>query len=168
MKNRALLVLACLLCSILALCGCGGQRECEAYAAFCHSYNGQADFEIDGVCYTGSFTVSPAGTDGMRRASLTYRAPAALSGVTLLREGEALSLSLGTLSHALTGEGAAHMGAVFDLFTPVPLLPAGQNVWRYTDGEETREVCTDGEGRLVRLCLRRGQTVITLYPEAAA
>ena len=159
MKNRALLVLACLLCSILALCGCGGQRECEAYAAFCHSYNGQADFEIDGVCYTGSFTVSPAGTDGVRRASLTYRAPAALSGVTLLREGDALSLSLGTLSHALTGEGAAHMGAVFDLFPPVPLLPAG---------EDTREVCTDGDGRLVRLSLRRGQSTITLYPEATA
>lgn len=168
MKKGFLLIFSCLLCGMLALCGCGGQRECTAYAALCHSYNGQADFEIDGASYTAGFAVCPPEKDGTRKASLTYRAPAALAGATLRREGDAVFLSLGALSHALTGETGVHMAAIFDLFTPVPLLPAGQGVWRYTDGEETREVCTDGDGRLVRLSLRRGQRTITLYPEATA
>ena len=101
MKKIALAVLlAALLFCLLPLCGCESAKG-NYFAPFAKGYTAEIRGIFRGIAFEAELTVAAPAPEGGRPATLTFYAPASLSGTVVSRAADgALSLSAGGLTVA--------------------------------------------------------------------
>ena len=159
-----------LLCACLLLCGCGNSRERQAYAAICNAYDGEASWTLNGRDYAGHISIGKRDETGERGAVIVYTSPAALCGMTVRAEGQDALLSLGNVTHRLTGEAAEEALAIVCLFSP---KVAEEAVWTkeglvHTEQDSTYTARFDDEGRICELGFSSPARTISLRPGGGA
>lgn len=109
-------LLLCLLLSVLLL-GCGGAGNANADPTAClrAPFAATVRGTLDGLAFEAE--IRHAVTEGQDALALTFTAPTALEGITLLRQGGEMTLSLGEI-RLPREDGAEGMAVVLWLFSP--------------------------------------------------
>lgn len=102
---------------LILFCGCAAPADPLAYqdGGACLSLSGQ----IDALAFAAELTLDPVpegGSVDARGFSLTYTAPASLSGITLVRSGETVTLTRGAVSDTVSDDRYAGMTLPAALF----------------------------------------------------
>jgi len=102
-----------IMCGILLLVGCAG-REVHPLCRFREGFAAECAGEYNGVCFSALFEAAPLTEAGVLPLTVTFYAPAALSGTVLARSAEGVtSLSLDGMQ---VDEGITELARLLDAF----------------------------------------------------